>query len=142
MGIIGVVIAAIVAYIAWQQHKTNRDKLRLDLYDRRFKVFDRVKIFVTDVFLEQRVSEEQLGQYRGATAEATFLFKDDILEYLKDVTKKAYELQRVNRAIKTNLSQEKHRQATDNQRVLLKWFGAQSAGGCVKRFKEYLRFQI
>ncbi len=32
-------IAIIAVYIAYQQYNTNRQKLRLDLYDKRFKVF-------------------------------------------------------------------------------------------------------
>ena len=32
-------IASIVAWIAYQQYEINRQKLKLDLYDRRFKIY-------------------------------------------------------------------------------------------------------
>lgn len=32
-GLTTLLIAAIVAYIMWQQHKIDKDKLRYDLYD-------------------------------------------------------------------------------------------------------------
>ena len=32
-------IAAIALYIAWQQHKTSWDALKVNLYDRRLKVY-------------------------------------------------------------------------------------------------------
>ncbi|WP_157652994.1 hypothetical protein [Burkholderia ubonensis] len=34
-----VLISAYVAWVAYQQYRTNREKLRLDLYDRRFSVY-------------------------------------------------------------------------------------------------------
>ncbi|PZU98023.1 MAG: hypothetical protein DCE90_05920 [Pseudanabaena sp.] len=34
-----IIIAGIVAYIAYQQYEINRQKLKLDLYDRRFKIY-------------------------------------------------------------------------------------------------------
>lgn len=34
-----VLISAYVAWVAYQQYRTNREKLRLDLYDRRFGVY-------------------------------------------------------------------------------------------------------
>jgi len=44
------VIAGVVAYIAYQQHKTNRDRLRLDLYDRRLKVFEGLMVLLSIIF--------------------------------------------------------------------------------------------
>ncbi|RYX79946.1 hypothetical protein EON83_30625 [bacterium] len=40
-----VITAVIVAYIAYQQFKTNKQKLRLDLYNKRFNVYDKTLAF-------------------------------------------------------------------------------------------------
>ena len=42
-------IAAIALYIAWQQKKINKQKLDLDKYDRRQKVYDEVTHFIRTV---------------------------------------------------------------------------------------------
>lgn len=89
---IGVVIAAIVAYIAWQQHKTNRDKLRLDLYNKRYEVFSSLKILLAHILQQGSIKLEQVNEFTRATREAVFLFDEDIETYLETVRIKALDL--------------------------------------------------
>ena len=37
-------IAIITTYIAYEQWRTNRNKLKLDLFDRRFAVYDAMRL--------------------------------------------------------------------------------------------------
>lgn len=41
LGVLPIITSCAVAYIAWAQYKTNKNKLRLDLYNRRFAVYDK-----------------------------------------------------------------------------------------------------
>jgi len=41
------IVGLAVAIIAWQQWRVAKDKLRLDLFDRRYKVFEATRTFLT-----------------------------------------------------------------------------------------------
>jgi hypothetical protein len=89
---IEVVIAAIVAYIAWQQHKTNRDKLRLDLYNKRYSVFYSLMTMLAHISRHGKIDLTQVNDFSRATKEAVFLFDEDINTYLETIREKALRL--------------------------------------------------
>jgi hypothetical protein len=71
-----VLIAASVALITWFQWKTNREKLRLDLFQRRYEIYLRVRDYQSALL--QRHDERRLAEVRGtfgnALRESKFLF--------------------------------------------------------------------
>lgn len=78
------IIAVVGAYIAWQQWRTNRNKLKLDLFDRRFGVYDATRNLIRDVLTQTHPSDEQLLKFRANTGEASFLLNQTIAKYLTD----------------------------------------------------------
>jgi hypothetical protein len=48
-GLLTPVIGIVVAFVAWQQWKTARDKLKLDMFDRRLAIFIAVRDYMTAV---------------------------------------------------------------------------------------------
>ncbi len=68
------IIGIAVVYVAWQQHKTNRNKFRLDLYDRKLKVFEGLTTLLQHIVRQNTATGEQVQQYKIATIEAIFLF--------------------------------------------------------------------
>ena len=79
------VIAAWAAWAAWQQHRIARDKLRLDLFEKRWAVFEEVKHAI--VAAHDR-NEVDLIRFRQAAASSVFLFGRDVHAYLSEVQKK------------------------------------------------------
>ncbi len=73
------VIALASVFIAWQQYSANREKLRLELYDRRFKIYDLIvqSIYIALYGLGEFEGDE-LVQLYTACNEARFLLPDDI----------------------------------------------------------------
>ncbi|MFY8326327.1 hypothetical protein [Pseudoalteromonas sp. ZZD1] len=78
------VIAMASVFIAWQQYSANREKLRLDLYDRRFKIYDLVvhSIYNVQFGLGDYEGDEMTALYT-AFNEAKFLLPDDIYKVVK-----------------------------------------------------------
>ncbi|QEE47480.1 hypothetical protein FVA81_24005 [Rhizobium sp. WL3] len=78
--IVTIAIGGIAAVIAWRQWRTAQDKVKLDLFDRRFAVFMDVRRLVSEAY--------QLGKFTDPTlpnetiAKARFLFGDEIQEEL------------------------------------------------------------
>jgi uncharacterized ubiquitin-like protein YukD len=79
------VIAIIATYIAWQQWRVNESKLKLDRYDRRLKVYKEIEGFLAVVIQNAKVSTNDIRQLRVGTAEAHFLFGNDISKYIDEL---------------------------------------------------------
>ncbi|MBU9163590.1 hypothetical protein [Burkholderia multivorans] len=75
-----ILISACVAWIAYQQHRTNREKLRLDLYDRRFGVYTASIDFYHVLSSYDESNEQHREAHRSfvkAVRESRFLFGHD-----------------------------------------------------------------
>jgi len=79
------VIAIVAVYIAYQQHQTSKLKVRLDLFDRRFNVFLKVRGILSSVIPEGRANKEEFLKFRTGVAEAYFLFGQEMEDYLDEV---------------------------------------------------------
>ena len=77
-----VIIALFVAYVAYQQWRTNHDGLREKLFDRRMEVHNQVYSALSRLHREgfpaQGVENELLDAWRSSK----FLFDDDIPDYI------------------------------------------------------------
>ena len=137
---IEVVIAAIVAYIAWQQHKTNRDKLRLNLYNKRYEVFYSLMVLLSRISQQLNIKLEQIDEFSRATKEAVFLFDEGIETYLETIRKKALDLW----ATKTELEGlPKGDARSAKARAITKlsgWFRKQH-DVAIDKFGKYLKFK-
>jgi hypothetical protein len=82
-GIATVIIAVYVASIGTFQWFTAREKLRLDLYNRRFEVYLRALDFMQALMMWSSIPPEERQPKRiafiRATRESRFLFADDIV---------------------------------------------------------------
>jgi hypothetical protein len=85
--VLTMLIAASVALIAFYQWKTNREKLRLDLYQRRFEIYLRVLDFHFAIWQKDEPKLNLLHvQFMKAFWESKFLFreKSGIYDFLDD----------------------------------------------------------
>jgi hypothetical protein len=86
------VISGLGAWIALKQSRIATAKLNLDLYDRRFKVFEGARTLVAKILQEGRPASESILQFNIKVADATFLFESDVERYLVALRKKATSL--------------------------------------------------
>ena len=59
-GLLTPAIGLVAIYIAWQQWNTNRNKLKLDLFEKRFSVFQSTRTFLSSVLRDGLVSRDCL----------------------------------------------------------------------------------
>ena len=140
-----VVIGGVAAYIARGQWRTNQDKLKLDLYDRRLAVYEATMKFVLGLSGNAVVDAEGMRQYLVATRQAAFLFNDACMPvYLKKLAAEARRLDMVitlaERAQTGHDLQEMHRTAPDTKWELLQWFVKQEKV-IEEKFAPYLRLR-
>ena len=77
LGVVPIIISSAVAFIAWAQYKTNKNKLRLDLYNRRFAVYDKTLAYYQAYYSSDSDSEalrESVTDFIRAYRESSFLF--------------------------------------------------------------------
>src|SRR5207248_6642929 len=79
-------------YIAWQQWQIARNKLRLDLFDRRYKVYDATRKFLGTILREATFADAQLFEFSGGTSDAEFLFEPDVVAYLTQIRNRAIDM--------------------------------------------------
>jgi hypothetical protein len=89
-------VAFYVALISKRQWETNQEKLRLDLYQRRFEIYLRVLDYYW-ALLEWRGKPEQLvtrGPFVKAFCESKFMFpeKSGVYDFLKEFNEHAFRI--------------------------------------------------
>jgi hypothetical protein len=77
------ILAGIGAYIAWRQWRTAQDRLILDLFERRFQVFQDLTRTVSATFADKpNVEVQDITKFDTAIERARFLFGPEVHSYL------------------------------------------------------------
>lgn len=140
-GLLTPMIAILAGYIAWRQYQTARARLKLDLYERRFRVYRGLMDLVAAVVCDGGASRWALARYYSETNEKQFLFGPDVIEYMKTAREKAVRLRQVSRKIKNPPGQQEQAAAVEEeQEQLLSWFDTQVDEAQAK-FAKYLDFK-
>jgi hypothetical protein len=88
-----VVVAAIVAVITYKQLYLEREKFKLDLFEKRFAVYSAAREFLRLIKRSAKIEMKDLSEYLGNTQDAAFLFDEKIADHLISLYKKAVDLQ-------------------------------------------------
>ncbi len=91
--IVTLLIATMVALVGIFQYCLASDKLRLDLFDRRFAVYQATKKFLETSLGKPKIDSRDREILRNETQVAVFLFNDDIVEYIDSLYKKTSDLE-------------------------------------------------
>lgn len=133
------IVGLSVAFIAWQQWQVARSKLRLDLFDRRYKVFEATRKFLAVVLRDARFEDSHLFEFYAGTSDAEFLFGSEVVDYLTEIRKRALDMrthQKVYEPLPVGPERSRHVQAEHDQLV---WLGDQLTA-MSKSFRPYLGF--
>lgn len=139
-GLLVPIIAIITTYIAYQQYKTNRDKLRFGLYDKRYAVYSFLKGFISQIIRNGTITPKRIFEYRRKTKESEFLFDKEITAYLEEVFKKTFELHAIHERYSPLPVGDERSRLVDKEAELLSWFESQISVANDK-FNKYLSFK-
>jgi hypothetical protein len=76
------VIALFAVYVAAAQWQTARNKLRFDLFEKRFAVYDAARSFLGSIMTSGTVKNEALGEYLQGIHAAKWIVGPDVDDYL------------------------------------------------------------
>jgi hypothetical protein len=142
------VVAAWITYrIQGGQLRTARDKLKLDLFERRYRTFDVVLDTLSEVVRAGEPTWEQLRVLHNQVLEARFLFKEPLVDWLRSIETQAEDLLRSAEKV-TRLSENDRRSPQEQARLERfldeaeprKQFLRQALQELERRFAPYLSF--
>jgi len=134
-------IAIVATYIAYQQWNTNKQKLILDRYDRRLKVYEEVVQILSIILQTSRAKFEDLIKFRRAVSEADFLFEPEIMQYIDEIYKRGIQLEYWNKQYRDSTQPipdgYDHQKVCDSMHNEFTWFSVQFEPA-KQKFKKYL----
>ena len=87
-------VAVLGSFIAYRQWRLAQNKLKLDLFDRRFSVYEAARTFLASIMTSGKAKDEEVFKFMVATREAKWLLNASVAEYLdKQLYHKAIVLQ-------------------------------------------------
>jgi hypothetical protein len=142
--LVALVIGGLTVYIAWKQKDIARAKLKLDLFERRYKIFEQVWTTVSDTFSygprDERFGQVGLGRlgtpFNFYIPEAGFLFGKKIETYIHELAKKWAQFHHIEGLPKELSTPEQLSAAIDLQN----YFKDQLNQGIKAMFSPYLDF--
>ena len=134
-------IAIVTAYIAWQQWKTNEQKLNLDRYDRRLRIYEEVRKILSIIFRDAKVGTDDLLKFRTSVSEADFLFGAEVPTYIDEIYKRGLNLWRWNQEYRDYTQEPRegydHNKIVEEMHKELTWLTSQFEPS-KEIFKKYL----
>lgn len=133
-------IAIITVYIAYQQYHINKQKLKLDLYEKRYRIFKETKKLLHKINQDGAIDTIELRDFGFNTNDKVFLFNEDIVEFIEEIKRKAIDISfnkdEIEKApdlvVRNLLREEKH--------TLTRWFTSEYIN-IESRFLIYLDFK-
>ncbi len=135
-GISTPVLAMIVTYIAWQNYLTASNKLRFDLFEKRYRVYRALMMLLGKIENDFRLSDEDLKKYYQRTRASRFLFGDEVNAYFDTIKMRILELRSAQRFI-DSLPDHERSNHIEKKGELLLWFSKQ-VDEAPQRFDKYL----
>jgi hypothetical protein len=134
-------VAIVTIYIAFQQYRTNKLKLRLDQYDRKLRIYEEVTKLLRIIVKDGDAATGDLIRFLKSVSEADFLFRGpEIRDYLDEIYKRGMNLERWNAEYRESTKPEgyDHAKVVAGKQEELKWFTSQCEPGARNKFKNYL----
>jgi len=136
-----VVTAVVACWVAIRQYQAKKLDLKLARYDKRFKVYQALKDFIAGVIDEPSITAITVRQFDIATNEASFLFEDEVCNYLKLLRKRAEEMgsltSQIERLLADRERNEDRTHLVRQKSELAEWFFNQFDDSKTK-FEKYL----
>lgn len=82
--IVAIIAAAFGGMIAWRQWQTARNRLKLDLFERRLPVYSATRHFLACIMTQGHYTGEQLMEFASAASTAKWVFDQSIATHLEE----------------------------------------------------------
>jgi hypothetical protein len=91
LAIITVVNAIFVTCIICQQHRVSKAKLKLELFERRHRIYESFATYLSEFFTKGNADHNRIDQFLRETRDTPFFFGKDIISLREEISKLSYE---------------------------------------------------
>ena len=132
-------VAVIVAVITGGQWLTNRARLRNELFDRRYAVYEKIAGFIAEILISGRVPEGEPEGFSRRTKTAYFVFECDkeVKVLITEIYQQAVKLHALDVTLE-GLTADERKKNVESQRVVKDWF-QETLGSLEARFERFLK---
>ena len=132
-------LSVAVGLIACLQWRVARNKLRLDLFDRRWQIYAATSKFVDAINNDPENVGSYTNDFNAGTSNAEFLFGNDVLNYIKQVRTRAVGMRTARVLYESQPDGEARTRNVQRYEADLSWLIEQSIS-MTKTFAPYLGF--
>ncbi len=134
------VIAVVTTYIAIQQYRASKLKIRLELFEKRYAIYQGAKEFIFAAVRDGNLPDVEFFKLSNTTQDAFFLFDESVGRYIDTLREKGARLRYLNDLLADpSLPVDDQRSALSAEDAdLCTWFGNQILDS-QHAFKNYLR---
>jgi hypothetical protein len=143
------IVGLITAFVAYRQYELNKSicrndtlKIKLQLYEKRFEIYQSIKNYLSIIFRDANIQNNDLFDFLVKTAQAKFLLNKEINNKIEELYKKGVELNYTEGRLKDrNLGiGDERNELAEKSHDLLIWFEKQI--DIVKnQFDKYLKIE-
>jgi hypothetical protein len=130
-------IAILGSFIAYEQWRTNRGRLKHELFNRRYEVYQSIARFMAKIVQTGKVEPGEDIVFLVNTKMAYFLFDKEVSEVTRQIYKKAADLYALV-AVQGQVTGDDLTKNVKKQRELVDWF-SDELGKIEARFDKFLR---
>lgn len=132
----------IALYVAIKQYYLSKHQLKIELYEKRYKIYIATKEFVKKIDVDVKKDDFIFQDFKPILNEAKFLFHDDISAYLKELVIKAKEYRNYEKdliKLQYSLNPEGFKDFSERISVYIKYFSYEYyENGVESKFAAYL----
>jgi len=132
--LLGFVATAIIV----MQYFLQRNRWKLDLFDKRYPIYDCTKKYLSTIARDAKITRDDLYLFLRETKDSEFLFGNDVNDYLKLLYEKGVDLKFISDKSTQVKIEEERLKAIEQEHILLTWFSKQHSEASEK-FGKYLR---
>jgi hypothetical protein len=140
---VSLVVGIFGTYIAFNQYRTNRDTLRLDLFEKRIEAYEKLQEYFNYLLQNGHFEEKAIPILAVARYKSLFLFGDEITEYIDEVCAKAIEMRRLYLKLYGSnplpVGEDRDR-VCEEESALFKW-NLDKQKDSPKKYSKYLKFK-
>jgi hypothetical protein len=134
-------LSVAVVCVAWAQWRVARNKLRLDLFDRRWQIYAATSKFVDAINNDPENVGSYLNDFNAGTSNAEFLFDSDVVNYIQLVRTRAVDMLTAHTLSESERDEEERKRNIERFASERKWLIEQvQSGAMTKTFAPYLGF--
>ena len=128
----------ITGYFAWRQWRTAKDKLVLDLFEKRFLIFEALMTLLANSLAGSKTASEAIPEFMRKTKGVEFVFEGEIKEYLESIRRKVSQMSDLEKELADITDESKRKAMINDSSEIHGYLERQFADEAVKKFRKYL----